>query len=62
MNDTPQGLAAAHQRVLDATFQRNQLAARLIEHDNIPSRHLAETCGVAHQTVRNWAARAKETP
>jgi transposase len=42
----------------DARRRKHRAAAWLIEHDGMTSRAVAEACGVTHQTVRNWAAKA----
>lgn len=44
--------------VNEAIDARNRLAAQLLD-GGMTSRHLAEACGVTHQTIRNWAEAAR---
>jgi DNA invertase Pin-like site-specific DNA recombinase len=56
----PYGLASRNVAVELAIDERNELAAWLLANGHT-SRALADVCGVTHQTVRNWAAKALTT-
>ena len=56
---SPDDLLQAMADEADARERKHRTAAWLLEqHDPYTSRALAEVCGVTHQTVRNWAAKA----